>query len=277
MKRMIQVIVIAFFITLAFPTAAFASQVYTEGYFEYQVEDDSVTICGYFGHESEVTVPSMIAGNPVSKIAKGSFDDNTTVKTVNLPDTIMNIEEGAFAQGISVIYDSNTDEPIESGSTDNPSDSNETEDTPGNTEKPGNTPTEGNEIGVEEVEVNLNEADAVTGIPVANTGKVVTVNAKNQLVMIETDGTETVLDDSQKYNLAENADGTVTITDEDGAEIEFDEEGNPVIPSAQNELGENEVRTKIKVRRLVIAAVIVIIVIAAILFLWKWKKLRWKK
>lgn len=92
----------------------FGASAYTEGFFEYQIEDDSVTITDYFGKESEVTVPNMIAGNPVSKIAKGAFY-NKEVKTVNLPDTIMEIANGAFSVDVNVIYDSNTSEPIASG------------------------------------------------------------------------------------------------------------------------------------------------------------------
>ena len=117
MKRTIQVLILILLITLLFPAAAFASSsdVYTEGYFKYRVEKDSVTICDYFGKESEVTVPAMIVGNPVSKISKGAFADNSKVKKVNLPDTIMTIEEGAFASGIRIVYDSNTKNPVSSG------------------------------------------------------------------------------------------------------------------------------------------------------------------
>jgi hypothetical protein len=84
----------------------YAAETYTEGYFYYQVENDSVIITGYFGTESVVTVPSMIAGVPVNTIGEGAFV-NTTVKTLNLPDTIMTIENGAIGSGVNVIYNSN--------------------------------------------------------------------------------------------------------------------------------------------------------------------------
>lgn len=115
MRRTIKLILSLLLIVTLFPTAASASDVYTEGYFKYRIEDDSVTICDYFGKEAEVTVPAAIVGNPVSKIAKGAFDDNSKVKKVNLPDTIMSVENGAFASGISVVYNSNTDNPVKSG------------------------------------------------------------------------------------------------------------------------------------------------------------------
>ena len=82
---------------------------YTEGYFEYEVADQSVTITGYFGEKTEVTVPAAIAGYPVNTIAAGAFKD-TTVRKLNLPDTIMTIGQDAITQGIQVNYNSNLSE-----------------------------------------------------------------------------------------------------------------------------------------------------------------------
>lgn len=89
---------------------AFAATEYVDGYLRYTVEDGSVTITGYNGKESEVTIPSKIAGVPVNTIAKGAFSNSTKVTKVNLPDTIMTIEEGAFASGQTVVYNSNTND-----------------------------------------------------------------------------------------------------------------------------------------------------------------------
>ena len=149
MKRVMKMIVSAALFSLLLGATALASSNYTEGYFAYQIEDDSVTICGYFGKESEVTVPAMIVGNPVSKIAKGAFADNTTVQKVNLPDTIMTIEEGAFASGISVVYNSNTGEPVTSGG-----------------EESGN-PGNGQDVrpGTQEPEREISGADTSTNVP----------------------------------------------------------------------------------------------------------------
>ena len=87
------------------PLRAKAAEVFTNGYFQYVVEDHSVKIVSYFGTQEEVTVPNMIAGNPVNEIAKDAFAGNQDVKKVNLPDTIMTIEEGAFGEGQTVVYD----------------------------------------------------------------------------------------------------------------------------------------------------------------------------
>lgn len=89
---------------------AFATTEYVDGYLRYTVEDGSVTIIGYNGKESEVTIPSKIAGVPVNTIASGAFSNSTKVTKVNLPDTIMKIEEGAFGVGQTVVYNSNTND-----------------------------------------------------------------------------------------------------------------------------------------------------------------------
>ena len=82
----------------------FAATEYVDGYLRYTVAEGSVTITGYNGNESEVTVPAQIAGTPVNTIATGAFHDSSTVTKVNLPDTIMTVEEGAFGSEQTVIY-----------------------------------------------------------------------------------------------------------------------------------------------------------------------------
>lgn len=87
---------------------------YIHGFFRYTVEDGSVTITAYRGNEEEVTVPSMIGGNPVNVIAAGAFANNSTVKTIHLPDTIMTVETGAFGPEQKVIYAAYETEPEQS-------------------------------------------------------------------------------------------------------------------------------------------------------------------
>ena len=94
---------------------AHAATVYINEYLRYTVEETSVTIVGYNGTENEVMIPTQIAGNPVNTIAKGAFADCSTVKKVYLPDTIMSIEEGAFAAGQEVVYKSNPGGVLSSG------------------------------------------------------------------------------------------------------------------------------------------------------------------
>lgn len=110
MKRIFRMTFFTLLLTLFFGLTAFADQIYTEGCFEYRVEEEAVIICGYFGKETEVKVPASIAGNPVSVIARGAFSSSETVKKVQLPDTIMTIEKGAFASETQVVYGSNTED-----------------------------------------------------------------------------------------------------------------------------------------------------------------------
>lgn len=106
MKKLIPVL-LSLLMALAMMATALAATVYTEGALHYTIADESITITGYFGKDAAVTVPASIAGIPVNTIAKGAFTGNDNVKTVDLPDTITAVEEGAFASGITVNYNSN--------------------------------------------------------------------------------------------------------------------------------------------------------------------------
>lgn len=106
MKKLIPVL-LSLLMALAMTATALAATVYTEGALHYTIADESITITGYFGKDAAVTVPASIAGIPVNSIAKGAFTGNDNVKTVDLPDTITAVEEGAFASGITVNYNSN--------------------------------------------------------------------------------------------------------------------------------------------------------------------------
>ena len=81
----------AFMAALVLCVSVFA-QTYIHGYFRYTVDNQSVTITAYTGREAEVTVPNMIGGNPVNTIAAGAFSSNDNVTTINLPDTIMTVD-----------------------------------------------------------------------------------------------------------------------------------------------------------------------------------------
>ena len=107
-------ILLAFICTFILCIPVYAKdKVYVNDYFQYTVADESVTIINYYGKDSEVTVPAMIAGNPVNTIATGAFSGNDAVMKINLPDTIMTIEEKAFSGSQTVVYNSNTSNPEE--------------------------------------------------------------------------------------------------------------------------------------------------------------------
>ncbi len=84
------------------PTKANAD--YTEGYLEYVLTDNRVEITGYFGEEEETVVPAQIAGYPVSVVRTGAFSSAETLTKVTLPDTVTEIQEGAFTEGQTVVY-----------------------------------------------------------------------------------------------------------------------------------------------------------------------------
>lgn len=163
-----------------------ASEIYTEGYFEYQQQDDSIVICYYFGKETEVTVPAMIAGNPVSTIASGAFTDCPEVTTIYLPDTVMTIESGAIGDGIRVVYNGNTYTP-------------ETENTP-ETEKAAQTP---------KVVESVSGGEAPASVPESSKGNIEEVEA----------------DLPEEYTTVKQADGTVKIYNAAGEEVILGENG----------------------------------------------------
>jgi len=102
MKKKSFSFVVALILLASMTVTAFASTVYSEGYFHYTIEDESVTIVDYFGSDSVVTVPKMIAGYPVNTIAAGAFA-NTKAAKVYLPDTIEKVEEGAMGSAEAVL------------------------------------------------------------------------------------------------------------------------------------------------------------------------------
>ena len=110
MKKLIPLL-LALVMALSLTAVASASTVYTEGALYYTIADESITITGYFGRDEVVTVPASIAGIPVNIIAKGAFTGSSAVRVVDLPDTITTVEEGAFASGITVNYNSNIVQP----------------------------------------------------------------------------------------------------------------------------------------------------------------------
>ena len=77
---------------------------YTEGYLQYVLNDGRVEITGYFGEETETVVPARIAGYPVCVIRTGAFSEAETLTSVTLPDTVTEIQEGAFSEGQAVVY-----------------------------------------------------------------------------------------------------------------------------------------------------------------------------
>lgn len=71
----------------------------TTGDFEYDIEEDEVTITEYVGEGGEVTIPSTIQGYPVTTIGRRSFDSTVhdkKVTKVTIPFGVTAIEASAF-------------------------------------------------------------------------------------------------------------------------------------------------------------------------------------
>lgn len=104
MKKIAKYITAAVLAVSLFCMTAISALAYTEGYFRYEVTDGVITITEYFGREENVAVPNMIAGTPVSIIGENVFPDGCGVKTVNLPDTIMQVQDNSFGASVNVVY-----------------------------------------------------------------------------------------------------------------------------------------------------------------------------
>ena len=75
----------------------------TYGNFEYTLEDDyTCTITKYNGHAANVTIPSTIYGNKVTKIGNSSFRENNNLMSVTIPNSVKEIDSYAFANCYSL-------------------------------------------------------------------------------------------------------------------------------------------------------------------------------
>lgn len=67
------------------------------GTLEYEISESGVNITGYRGKDTQVTVPGMIDACPVTCIGKKAFLSNKMLKQISLPESIVRIEDWAFA------------------------------------------------------------------------------------------------------------------------------------------------------------------------------------
>lgn len=70
----------------------------TYGDYEYRLEDDyTCTITKYNGSASNITIPSTIYGNKVTKIGWSAFEWCENIVNVNIPNTVTSIDSYAFS------------------------------------------------------------------------------------------------------------------------------------------------------------------------------------
>jgi hypothetical protein len=66
------------------------------GDFSYETNGGGITITRYWGQGSDVVIPTMLDGLPVTKITRPGFRDCATLTSVMIPDTVTVIGSGAF-------------------------------------------------------------------------------------------------------------------------------------------------------------------------------------
>lgn len=67
------------------------------GTLQYGIYGDTVQIVGYRGKDTELTVPAMIEGCEVTCIGKKAFLSNKVLKQILLPESVIRIDDWAFA------------------------------------------------------------------------------------------------------------------------------------------------------------------------------------
>ena len=68
----------------------------TEAFFTYTTSAGAVTIIGYTGSGTVITIPSMLGGNPVTIIGYAAFSSKTTLTNVTIPNSVTSIGVNAF-------------------------------------------------------------------------------------------------------------------------------------------------------------------------------------
>lgn len=117
MKRKFKLIsILTIITTLLFNSIIFADDIiYYEGPLKYKINNNgTVTIVDYYGTDKEVKVPMSMGRFIVTEIAPGAFKDSG-VEKVQIPDTIISIDEDAFdnIDSIKINYFDVNDEVVE--------------------------------------------------------------------------------------------------------------------------------------------------------------------
>lgn len=276
---------------------------YTEGYFEYSMTSDSITIESYFGSESEVVIPDHIAALPVTKIVDAAFAENTTVTKVTIPDTVTAIGQDVFtgmkqlkevvvqSVGLTVrvpsgctltedypVYvkpgsdssegtsaDTIEQNPDNSGS-DSSNNSNE-HNVAGNGKAEDKGTVDSN-VGFEAAAESADDTQDRPGIRTSD-DRFITVDNSNHLIEIDANGDVRVLDRDHQYSVTQDKNGDVIIKDNEGTQVSLDKDGNMV---ARTEEGKAKSSNRAGLGILLMIGLV--IVAAAGMIFWKKQKNR---
>lgn len=89
MKKLISIVLACVLMLALAVTASADDTTYSYGHFYYHDHDGYVSIAGYLGSETDIEIPSSIAGKPVSEIESGAFDNADSAQTITVPDTVV--------------------------------------------------------------------------------------------------------------------------------------------------------------------------------------------
>lgn len=103
-KRKTKAISILFFcLMMCFAVSGQVQAYDISGFYQYEINDNKVTITRYTGGELEVNIPSKIGGKVVAEIGRDAFNNNDLIEKVNIPATVTTIARGAFYDCDSLI------------------------------------------------------------------------------------------------------------------------------------------------------------------------------
>ena len=101
MKKSFFIVLSVILCVLCFPIIVKADEPdntkYSAGNFYYHVHEGYVSICGYVGDDTEIIIPSNIAGSPVSEIESKAFDGCDTIETITIPETVDTLYDDSFS------------------------------------------------------------------------------------------------------------------------------------------------------------------------------------
>ena len=105
MKKIISILLTASMVIAILPTVGFSVKAATEGDYEYEINSDeeSVTIIGYNGNDSDITIPSELGGLPVTEIGSQAFRFNTIATSITIPGGVTGIRFSAFGDCTSLV------------------------------------------------------------------------------------------------------------------------------------------------------------------------------
>ncbi len=83
----------------------YAATTYTSGDWKYTVSNNTATITGYKGNESEINIPATLGDYTVTTIGTSAFAGKFEIKKIIIPNSIVKIESYAFSDcsGLSTI------------------------------------------------------------------------------------------------------------------------------------------------------------------------------